>query len=340
MGAAEYLIPSTANGTSTLEESGDSVSSTVSSVTGYSVVRVVGVSSGSCTLNVEKALTSGGPFFNYSTELLDDSELDRWIKLTSGIYPYFRLTATNTESTDPIQVKFFVYFDDTYRVCTPIDIRDLTGLSTTEMEDSDIIKLIDSAVVKLNSDISEDIIEEELVYGDARRPNTIDGSNTTFYVLVGSKYHFGDLDDDGDIDTSDLVVYEYTDDNQKVLMTVSSFTTSGVDKGKFVLSTAPAQGSTLTVTYRKQPVIYSSELIKQACVNLVSAMAMSRIDPNDFSSLQIGGLKAVMGVGKKKAEKFIGKYEELVNKIDYLRNAVVKSDVGYLTIDYENIDSI
>jgi hypothetical protein len=339
MSAAEYLLPSTADGTITLTENGDSVSSATSSVTGYSVVRVVGVSSGSCSLNIEKAITSGGPFFNYAVESLNDSDIDLWIKLTTGVYPYFRLTATNTDA-EPIQGKFFVYFDDKYRICTPIDIRDLTGLTTTEMSDSEILKLINAAIVKLNVDISEDVIEEPIQYISQRRPNTINGENTEFFINLGLNYHLGDIDDDGEITIGDIVVYEYTNDNQKVLKTITSITASGVNKGRFILEEAPLENSTLTVTYRKQPVDYTAEIIKQACMNLVSSLAMSRIDPNDFSSLQIGGLKAVMGVGKRKAEKFIGKYEELVNKIDYLRTELVKSNVGYETIDFEDIDSI
>ena len=332
------MIPATATGVETLASPGDSTSSSVSTVTGNAVVRVVGVCSGSGTLEIEKALTEGGAFFHYSTETLDDSDIDIWIKLQSGLYPYFRLTATNTESTDPIDCKYLVYFDSGYKFCTPIDIRDITDLSRTEVSDADLMSLIDVAVVQVNSDITCDVVEEVLLSGDARRPNTINGSNTEFWIDLTKFYYFGDLDDDGLVDEDDLIVYEYTSDNQKVLLTVSSLTTSGVDKGKFELSTAPAEDSYLTTTYRKQPVLDSNNLVKDACANLTAALAMSRIDPNDFSSLRIGGLKAVMGVGRKKSMTFLGKYEALVNKIDYLRTEAVQIVPTYESIDFEDID--
>lgn len=340
MGTAVYLIPDESDTAETLSSPGDSTASAVSDVSSYGYVRVVGASTGMCDLEIEKGLTESGPFFHYETISLDDEDVDRWIKLKVGLYPHFRLTATNTESSDAVQVKFFVYYDDTYKFCSPLDIRDLTQLSYTEVSDSEIMKLIDVAVPQFNSDICEDIKGQEIWSIDTRRPNTIDGSNTEFYVNLGSKYYFGDLDDDGEVDEDDITVYEYTDDHQKVLMTVSSLTTSGVDKGKFELSTAPAENSTITVTYRKQPVHHDNELVKVACANLTSALVMSSIDPNDFSSLKIGGLKAVMGVGKKKAKTFIGKYEALVNKIDYLRAETIKQKNDFVTIDFEHIDEV
>ena len=53
------------------------------------------------------------------------------------------------------------------------------------------------------------------------KENTIDGSNTSFWT---QKYPIGDLDDDMDVDTDDIKVYQYSSDGTKTQVTVSSIT--------------------------------------------------------------------------------------------------------------------
>jgi len=337
MATAEYLIPSTSDGTVELEAEA-SVSSTVSSVVSSKTCRIVGASTGLCNLRVEKALTENGPFFSYTSQTLDDSDIDYWIKLDAGLYPYFRLTATNQETTEEIQVKFFIYLDDAYKYCDPIDVRNLCGLSYDDITDTYLMNCIDSAVVQLNADISELVVEERILGIDQRRLNIIDGSNTTFYIDIEDNKYFGDLDDSGEIDTDDITVYEYTSDRlQKILMTVSSFTTTGVDKGKFVLSIAPSTSSYLTVTYRKQRLPVTNALIKEACTYLSASIALTRIDPNEFSSVQIGGLKAVMGSAKRKGRQFLDKYAELIRRIDTTTLTPAEQPSEYKPIDYPQV---
>jgi len=94
----------------------------------------------------------------------------------------------------------------------------------------------------LMSDIG---IRHELVqikYIDAFRKNTINGTNTDFYVPDSWDKYLGDRDGDLEINTDDVEVWEYTNTKTRSQLTVSSLD----EYGHVTVSTAPASGSNST----------------------------------------------------------------------------------------------
>ena len=173
--------------------------------------------------------------------------------------------------------------------CSPDDVRLLANLSSTDVSDSTLYDIITFAMAQLNHEINSKIIEETIEEIDSTRENKIDGSNKTFYVKKSFNWYIGDLDDDGDVDTDDIEVYEYDSDGNRTQMTVSEIYPN---EGKFVLSSAPSSGSTLKVTYTYAPVSESDPhpLLRQACAYLAASLAYTRIETGYYEKLQLGKL--------------------------------------------------
>jgi len=177
--------------------------------------------------------------------------------------------------------------------CTVNDVRLLSGLTTSEISDADLVSLISYATAELNGDINYIKNDEIVSYIDSEKENKIDGSNTTFYLLDVHKNNLqiGDYDNDGDVDTSDF--YVYTIDNEG---TRSDYTVSTLDdkkNGKITLSSAPSTNETLYVTYSVAPLDEDTPdtLIKQACAQLTAALAFTKIDAKKLAGFTIGKVK-------------------------------------------------
>ncbi|MFA5407011.1 MAG: hypothetical protein WC307_06665, partial [Candidatus Nanoarchaeia archaeon] len=156
--------------------------------------------------------------------------------------------------------------------------------------------------------------EEELLTIDNYRSNTIDGSNTTFYINTSwSNTFLFDRDGDGSLTTSDIVVYAYNSSTDtRSTLTVSSIS----EEGKFVLSSAPASGLSLYVTYRYSRVSLTDPTLKTACILLSNAFAYLKIGANEFDKITMAELK-VAKTGKS-FDYFNDKYEGVLYKLQHL----------------------
>jgi len=198
--------------------------------------------------------------------------------------------------------------------CIYSDINALTDITSTDVANDDITILIAYATIELNRQINVKIIEEPVKYIDKYRQNDIDGSNTTFYVNSSYKWYLGDLDNDGDVDTSDAIVYEYDATSE----TKSTCTVSSIDEeGKFVLSSAPSSGNRLFVTYARAPVSENGSscdnLLKQACINLTASLCYTKIQARDFKTVSLGDLKVMH---KPQAfSMYFDRYEKLLQTL-------------------------
>ena len=192
--------------------------------------------------------------------------------------------------------------------CTADNVRAIANISTSTMSDSQINALITYATAFLNKDVNG-IVREELVdYIDDNRDNTIDGSNTEFYVQRSYLWYFGDYDNDGDVDTSDVIVYEYDEDDNKNTLTVSSID----ENGKITLSSAPAETSTLRITYAYAPVSEQTPdpLITLACSQLAASMCFTKINATDWNRISLGKLTVVRGRFDKPFYEYKAQYDE------------------------------
>ena len=194
--------------------------------------------------------------------------------------------------------------------CTVNDVRDLTGLTTSDIGDDSLLKLIGYATAKLNSDINVRWWDEKVEYIDDTKENTMDGSNTIFYV---KHPYIGDADNDGDIDASDVYAYTVDSEGTRADVTVSSIDDTSI--GKLTLDTAPDSDLVLYFCYYQSPLDESTphELIKQACIALTGAMAYQRIPDGSVKSFRLGSFSVVRM--KSDSARYYEEYYNLVRRI-------------------------
>ena len=197
---------------------------------------------------------------------------------------------------------------------TPNDVRFWTGLSSSEISDDKLTELITYATSQVNRDITVEEIREPVNYIDAVRENDNDGSTTKFYVK-NYKWFLADRDNDGDVDTSDLTVYQI--DTSTDPATESELTISSIDSndGSFTLSSAPSDNVELYVTYNWCKVPYNHNLVKLATCYLVAMMANS--------GLMVGGIARSFRIGEiqmvnndMSTKHYLGLYQDVVSQIN------------------------
>jgi len=160
-------------------------------------------------------------------------------------------------------------------------VRLLTHLTTSDISNTDVFSIIAEAIVELNRLINVKVIRERVEYIDETRPNEVNGSNTTYYVKNWRGKYLADMDNDGDVDTSDpitdIIVYLVDSNGTETTATVS---TLDVDNCQFVLSSAPGSDKKVYVTYEwcyRNPNT-PDPLIKLACTNLATAYCYAKIN--------------------------------------------------------------
>jgi len=214
--------------------------------------------------------------------------------------------------SEPMQAGEWKYY------CTPTDVRKIANLTTNDISDSDLAEIISYAVAFLNHEINSKIVEEEVRSIDTTRENTIDGVNKTFYVQNSFKWPLGDLNDDGEVTTDDVIVYEYDSEGNKSQVTVDSI---DANLGKIVLSSAPASGHKLTITYCYAPLSESEPhpMIRMATAYLAAALAYTKIEAKDFERISIGRLTVA------KTESGFDKYFSVYQKyVHFIKSKIMR----------------
>ncbi|RLG11854.1 hypothetical protein DRN69_07270 [Candidatus Pacearchaeota archaeon] len=170
-------------------------------------------------------------------------------------------------------------------------VRLLSNLTTADVSDNDVTNLIAEATKELNRLINVKVIREKVEYIDEYRKNTIDGSNTTFYVKNWKDKYLADMDNDGDVDTDDIeVIIADPTNNTETTATVSSIS---ANEGKFVLSSAPDSGKELYVTYEwcyRNPST-PDPLISLACTFLTIAYCYAKINVGRAPQVAFGNTR-------------------------------------------------
>jgi hypothetical protein len=210
---------------------------------------------------------------------------------------------------------------------TPDEVRLGNTLTTTDIDNTKLQRMIDRAQMRLNHDIGKLVKEEVVWYIDIFRMNMRDGANTEYWVqnsfpsithrAVGvnvpndSFCYLGDLDNDGNLSTTDAVYYEYDiSAKTKTSITITSLS----EDGKIILERAPVGGSWGTITYRMFPISVTDPMLKTACEELATALAYSMIDPDQMERLEIGDLKVWRP--KNQYEKCMRRYNDIVTQIN------------------------
>ena len=196
---------------------------------------------------------------------------------------------------------------------TVAKVRLITNLTTSDVPDADVTSLITEATVWLNGDINTRVVRERVDFIDNTRENRINGTNTTYYIKNWKDKFIGDSDDDGDVDTSDITVYQVTSAGVETTLTVSSI---DADDGKFVLDSAPASGVDLFVTYNYTliDVATPSGQINLACALLTSAFCYEKVNRGMSPQQVYGNVRFMRDM--RAGNKFFEDYQNLVSKIN------------------------
>lgn len=231
----------------------------------------------------------------------EDGSTSSWYKVRF----YDSDTSTFSAYSDPLQGGTHLGY------CSISEIRSISSLSTCDISDTDLYNLAKRAIAMLNSDINHKVTREKILYIDRTRENDINGVNATYYVR-NWRHHIGDSNNDGQVDTSDITVYQVESDGTETELTVSSITPS---EGKFVLSSAPSSGVDLYVDYHWT---YVSEetphtLVQLACEYLATAMAFEKVNRGLSPQQVFGNIRLYRDM--KAGNDFYTKYMTVVGQI-------------------------
>ncbi len=195
--------------------------------------------------------------------------------------------------------------------CAYGDVNLMTNITSSDVANADVTSLIAEATSIVNGDLNTRIVRERISPIDNTRKNEINGSNTTYYVKKWEKY-IGDDDDDGDVDTSDITVYQVASDGTETTLTVSTITPND---GKFVLSSAPS-GVDLYVTYNWTLVSVSDPhaLVKQACVFLTAAFCYEKINRGMSPQQVYGNVRFMRDM--QAGNEYYKRYQDVISKIN------------------------
>ena len=121
----------------------------------------------------------------------------------------------------------------------------LGSVDPAKINDALIEKAILEATRIINQNTNTKVVREKIQYLDEIRKNSIDGVNKTYYIKNWKNKYFGDLNDDGEINASDLIVYSVDSNNVETKLNISNIS---YEDNSFTLEDAP-ENVDLYVTY-------------------------------------------------------------------------------------------
>ena len=192
------------------------------------------------------------------------------------------------------------------------DVNTLTNITSSDVANSDVTSLIGYARRQVLTDIQIKFDREKVGYIDNTRQNKIDGSNTYFYVQNWKGLFLGDLDLDGDVDTSDVLVYQVASDGTETALTVSAV---DQDDCKITLSTAPTSGVRLYITYTSAAIDVSTPnpLVNLACTYLTASYCYAKVNIGKAKSVAFGNTRILRHM--ESSNEYYQKYQQVIKQI-------------------------
>ena len=175
------------------------------------------------------------------------------------------------------------------------EVRNLTGLSDSDVSSTVISGIIQYATSQVSMDTQIRWVGEKAQYISAEKENKIDGSNRKFFV---NHYPIGDRDNNGLVSGADIYCYAIDSAGVRRHIIVSGITGAGPDPastlgGPLWLSTnvnAPQSNESLYFDYFSAPVDMETphRLIVLATTQLAAALCFTRIDVSKVQSFRVG----------------------------------------------------
>jgi hypothetical protein len=192
-------------------------------------------------------------------------------------------------------------------------LRQLTGLTTTQISDADLTEIISQATALVNSKINV-ITTEEIHYIDNVRKNYINGSNTTFYVSNSFNYYFGDNNNDGALSVADISVWSEDSEGTRTELTPATINI----EGSFTLSTAPASGLKLIVKYAYTFYNISTpdKLVQLLTSYLAASYSYLQIEHGLSSETKFGNISIRKPADKTSYAQYTQRFNDLLKQIN------------------------
>lgn len=210
--------------------------------------------------------------------------------------------------------------------CVVGDINLHTNITSSDVANADVTSLIAEATAQVNSDINIKVIRERVKSIDKTRENKIDGSNTIYYTQNWKGFYLGDLDDDGDVDTSDVIVYQVATDGTETTPTVSAVDD---DDMKITLSAAPSSGVELYITYNYSYVRQGTvdKKVKLATIYLTAAYCYAKINIGKAPSQAFGSSRLTRDM--ESYNHYLKRYQDVLDDINQLGGTVSSGESDY-----------
>jgi hypothetical protein len=200
-------------------------------------------------------------------------------------------------------------------------VRLLSNLTVSDISDADITSIITQATAQINSDINIKVVREQVFAIDSTRENNIDGSNSVYYIQNWHGKFLADLDNDGDVDTSDVIVYQVSSTGTETTLTVSSIDD---DDCKITLSAAPSAGVRLYITYAysyvRQLAGSVDNRLSLAAAFLTIAYCYAKINFGRAKDIQFGSTKLTRHMESFKL--YYDRYLEIAKQIQSIGGLV------------------
>lgn len=208
--------------------------------------------------------------------------------------------------------------------CSIQRIRLLTDLKSEDAGDAELRDLRNEvAVPKLNDDINQDVKDEQLDHVSSSKDNIIDGSNKTFYLeqTHRSFKQVGDLNDDAQVDASDIEVYYIDGDDNRVYPNVTSLEDADIGQFKMEKQNGDAlkadevsEGPFVTYTVAPTDVSSPSRGVENACAYLTGALGYSNINAGNFNNFSVGAISVDDSDDGEAADQLM-KYQSTIERI-------------------------
>lgn len=210
--------------------------------------------------------------------------------------------------------------------CIYSDVNLLTNLTDSDVANADVTSIIAEATKELNRMINIRVVRERILYIDNTRENKIDGSNTTYYVKNWKGKYLADMDNDGGVDTGDVVVYQIASDGTETKPTISAI---DGDDCYITLTTAPSSGVRLYITYEWcwKDVATPDPLIKLACVLLSAAYCYAKINIGMAPQVAFGNTRIYRHIAS-----YDHYYQRFLKTVSQINDQMADSRVSELTI--------
>ena len=192
------------------------------------------------------------------------------------------------------------------------DVRQITGLTATEITDDDIDFFIEASQKEILMKINEPVIREQVAYLDVTRENKTDGTNSTYYIANWEGNWISDHNYDLTVDTGDVTVYSVDTDGVETTLTISSITSA---EGKVVVSTLPNE-VTLYITYSYSNVdpVTPDPRLETALGYLTASYVYLRLSEGGKTDVKFGNTRIKEDL-LSSYNSYYNKYTELINKI-------------------------